>query len=188
AAQLLRPLRPLVRRAARGPPCGRRASSTARGSSLDSLDELQHLLGRTPELGPLADLDDRALDQDRMTEHQRDQLVIGRGRIETALLPFRLALADQIDRPQAEFLQQAPKPLLVRRVFEVLDDLGLDTPFLEQRERLPGLRAARVVVDRDGHWSAPPRRKRRRSLGTPVGPFQSDRRGPCYPLRSSRKP
>src|SRR3546814_16124519 len=62
-----------------------------------------------------------------------------------------LCSSDLLARLDLQFLQQGVERLGVGGVVQVLDDRWRDAAILQQRQGLPRLAEARVVIDGDGH-------------------------------------
>ena len=71
--------------------------------------------------------------------------------VQAGFVVRRFTLAHQLPGLQPQQLQDLFQPFARRWMFEILDDLGLQTPLLEQCEGLPRLGTAWIVVDRDAH-------------------------------------
>ena len=113
---------------------------------------LQNLLRRAAQRRLPASDHDGALDQDRMRDHGRDEVVVALARIGKAqVLVGRFGSAQEIPRRKAELPDKIAERRGVRRCLEVFYNQGREAPLLQQNQGLAGLRAARIVVDGDAH-------------------------------------
>lgn len=104
-----------------------------------------------PQPSPVADDNDRALDQTRVTDHGLDDpLFEGVGsQAQFAVLGF--ATADKLMGCDAQHGDDTLELISIGWGLEVLDDLGLDAPIPDQVQGLARLGAAWIMVDGDSH-------------------------------------
>ena len=129
--------------------------------------------------------DDRPVDQDRMRHHGVEKLVVGQGRIvEPELRVGRALLADHVAHRNAHPLDELPSRSRGRRRLQILDHVRLDAGVADQRQRVAGRAAVRVVVDDHVHGKARLRRRRgrRREVAPSGWPISRKR----WPGRSGR--
>src|SRR5216684_4961188 len=130
------------------------------------LNHRQHLFRRAAERGLAARDDDRALDEDRVFDHRRDQRLLGEFRRVDAERGGFLFTQQRLGR----HLHLAEQRLQLGggiRCLEVFDDLGLDPLLAQQGQRGARGVAARVVIDADRHGLLPLKIAPRSSLGGP---------------------
>src|SRR5271166_3095144 len=114
--------------------------------------DIEHRLGGATQLDALFRDDDRPLDEDRMFEHEADELVVAPFRIAEAELCIRRTLLAQkrADR-NAHRRDLLFEPRAARRVLEVLDDDQLLAARADHGEHVARRATLGVVVDCDGH-------------------------------------
>jgi hypothetical protein len=101
---------------------------------------------------------DGSLNEDGMLVHCSDQGCFGHVRVIETLRVIRcFFLSHQFTRAQVEHFQEAGNDGWLRCRFQIENHLRLDALSFEQRQGLPGLRAARIVIDGDlahvyPHW------------------------------------
>ena len=119
--------------------------------SLRLVEQLQQPVGRAGDDGPVADDDDRALDQDRVGDHGVEQLVTAGGGQVQLLVDGLLRADDLPGIVGAEQAQDLFQLLLGGRLLEVADVGGVDAPLLQDPLGGLAVRAPRVEIDRDIH-------------------------------------
>jgi hypothetical protein len=113
------------------------------------LDHFERLFDRPCNHGPVADLDDRPLEQPGIGNDQCEHIrVIGFGG-KTALLERGLALSHGLDRPQIGLFEQFAKVLLGERFDEIIYLVVVDAVFTKQRSQITAGRSGRFFVDSD---------------------------------------
>jgi hypothetical protein len=99
--------------------------------------------------------DNRPVDQDRVRQHEIQQLIVAPFRIGKPKLRVRRALfAQQPANRKPHRLDQPDQPLAARRVLQIFDDFGFGAGLPDHGERIARRPAGRVVVDGDAHTSA----------------------------------
>ena len=96
--------------------------------------------------------DDRPVDQDRMRQHEIDQLVVapfGIGKPEFGV--GRALFAQQRANRNSHRLDQFDQPRTVRRVFQIFDHLRLLAALPDHRQRVARRAAVGIVIDRHAH-------------------------------------
>ena len=154
------------------PPRGGRFSRTKQAGRRRSLDTnrrrpaelfrlfLQQLfdsLGRAAEHGARPALDDGALDEVGVLDHQADDFVVGEFALaEFQLLVAGLARAQKLARLGAHLGDQLAQLRLAYRVEVVVDPLVVVTALTEQPVGLAALRSGRLLVDGNPVVHKPP--------------------------------
>ena len=116
---------------------------------------IEHGLRRAAQPRALRRHDDRPIDEDRMFEHEVDQLVFRPLWIAKAERVIRRSLLpQQVARRNAHRLEQLDEPLARRRVFQIFDDDRLFAALADHRQRVARGAAGGVVIDGDGHAQA----------------------------------
>ncbi len=125
------------------------AHGNAHVAHAGSVEELQQTLGRTGDHGPVPDHHDRPLDEHRVGDKSVEERVpVGTVQAE---LPVAV-LTGSGDRSGVVGAEQPQHPLEVgprRRPLQVLDQLGVDAPLIEQPTHRAALGASGVEEDGD---------------------------------------
>jgi hypothetical protein len=120
--------------------------------------ELRDFLGRAAEDGPVAALDDGALDEVWVLGHVADEFVVGEfAPAEVQFAVDGLARPQKLARRDAHLPDQFAQLLLADGLDVVVDPLEIDAALTEQAGGLAALRSSRLLVDGDfvRHVSTP---------------------------------
>lgn len=113
-----------------------------------------YILYGPAEYCAIAALNNRPLNQVRMLDHQRDDLIVAQfafAKVEFAI--NRFARAQKLARLQFHLLEQLAQFFFAQRRYVVVDLFEIDATLTEQLVQLATLRSSRFFVDGDfvGH-------------------------------------
>lgn len=114
------------------------------------LQQITNVLRRAPQHRAIAALDNWPLQEIRVLDHQRNDLVIAQLFLSQAELAiYRFARAQQLARLDFHLLNQVAQLLFAQRLEVVINLLEVDTALPEQFVQLATLASRRLFVDRD---------------------------------------
>src|SRR5947209_16701470 len=117
-----------------------------------TIQKIQYDFRRPAQSHPFWGHDDRPIDQDRMRQHEIDQLVIGPFRIGKPELRIGSAFfAQQRANRNSHRGDQFDQARAAWWIFEILDHLRLLAALPDHRQRVARGAASRIVIDGDRH-------------------------------------
>ena len=133
-------------------------------TSCDFVDRLAlqqsfHIFHRSPQHSSISALDDGSLNQVRMLDHKRNQLLVSKSRLAYSQFTVnRFAGAQQLTRGYSHFAQQFTQLLLRQRRRVVVHFFVINTALTEQSIKLAALCSSWFLVNYDlrAHVDLPP--------------------------------
>ncbi len=117
-------------------------------AALRTWKQIEHGFRRPAKLHPERRHHDRPIDEDRMSQHCVEQLIIGNSRIVESKIVIRSALhADNIPNGNAHSSNNDFNNARLGRAFQIFNNVRLDAGVADQPERIARRAALGIVID-----------------------------------------